>query len=393
MVTAIRAGFVWDGTGAEPTAEGVVLIEDDRIAAVGAASDVTIPSDAEIIDRSGEFLMPGLIDAHTHLSIIPGLGNQSGQKRRPIERQALRGARNMRRTLRSGVTTARIMGEENWLDVTFREEIEAGEIPGPRLIVATRALTPSNGHGRAVSAFDGADEVRKGARENLIAGADFLKMFLTGGVSSTRGSMTAASYSREEVRAAVEEAERAGTYVAAHCVRGAGIRLAAEEGIRTIEHAALATDEDLELIKEKGAWVVLTQAILLHPTGIEQGDRDNPAVMARLRDARSQASERFRAIIASGVRYSIGTDSMHGLMWYEAERLVEWGATTREALLAATNLAAVCCRVDDRVGTLEPGKYADIITVSGNPLDDISSLRQVRMIMKSGQLVDGISSE
>lgn len=392
MVTAIRAGMVWDGTGSEPIRDGVVLVKGERIEAVGPASTVSIPEDATVIERSGEFLMPGLIDAHTHITIIPGLGNQSGQKRRPIERQALRGARNMRRTLRSGVTTARIMGEENWLDVTFRQEIEAGEIPGPRLIVATRALTPSNGHGRATSAFDGVDEVRKGARENLIAGADFIKMFLTGGVSSTRGSMTAASYSREEVRVAVEEAGRAGTYVAAHCVRGAGIRLAAEEGVRTIEHASMATDDDLALIKEKDAWVVLTQAILLHPTGIEQGDSGNAAVMVRLHDARSQAAERLRAIVASGVRYTIGTDSMHGLLWFEAERLVEWGATNKEALMAATIRAAECCRVEDRVGTLEPGKYADLITVDGNPLSNIAALQHVRLILKGGQRYDEISA-
>jgi imidazolonepropionase-like amidohydrolase len=285
------------------------------------------------------------------------------------------------------------MGEENWIDVTFRQEIEAGEIPGPRMVVSTRALTPSNGHGRAVSAFDGVDEVRKGARENLIAGADFLKMFLTGGVSSTRGSMTAASYSREEVRVAVEEAERAGTYVAAHCVRGYGIRLAAEEGVRTIEHASMATDDDLALIKEKDAWVVLTQAILLHPTGIEQGDKDNPAVMARLRDARAQAEERLRAIVASGVRIAVGTDSMHGLLWYEAARLVDWGASNEQALQAATIRAAECCRVEETVGTLEPGKYADIISVAGNPLQEIGALERVGLVMKGGRRFDQISAE
>lgn len=393
MVIAIRAGLVWDGTGSEPIADGVVLVDDDRITAVGPSDEVTIPPSAAVIERPGEFLMPGLINAHTHITIIPGLGNQSGQKRRPIERQALRGARNMRRELRAGVTTARIMGEENWIDITFRQEIEAGEIPGPRMVVSTRALTPSNGHGRAISAFDGVDEVRKGARENLIAGADFIKMFLTGGVSSTRGSMTAASYSREEVRVAVEEAERAGTYVAAHCVRGFGIRLAAEEGIRTIEHASMATDDDLALIKERDAWVVLTQAILLHPTGIEQGDKDNAAVMERLRDARSQAEERLRAIVASGVRYTIGTDSMHGLLWFEAERLVEWGATNQEALMAATIRAAECCRIEDHVGTLESGKYADMITVLGNPIEEIGALSRVGLVMKGGQRFDQISAE
>lgn len=387
MVTAIRAAWLWLGTDSDPVRDGTVLIDGDKVVGAGPTTDLSIPSDARTVDRGAEFLMPGLIDAHTHMTIIPGLGNQSGQKRRPIERQAIRAASNLRRSLRAGVTTARIMGEEAWLDVTFRAEIEAGETLGPRLIVATRALTPSNGHGRAESAFDGVDEVRKGARQNLAAGADFLKMFLTGGISSTRGSLDAASYSRDEVRAAVEEAERAGTYVAAHAVRGAGIRLAAEEGIRTIEHAALATDEDLELIRDKGAWVVLTQAILLHETGIEQGDRGNAAVMERLHAARAQVSDRFRAIIASGVRYTIGTDSMHGLMSFEVARLLDWGASPRNALLAATSRAAECCRVDDRAGSLAPGKYADLISLGANPFENIAALEDVRLVIKAGRSV------
>ena len=393
MMTALRAGWLWDGTGRDAIRDGVVLVADRQIAAVGRAGDVRVPPEAELIERPDEFLMPGLIDAHTHITIIPALGNQSGQMTQPIERQLLRGVGNLRRTLRSGVTTARIMGEERWLDVVFKEEIERGTVPGPRLLVATRPLTASNGHGRALSAFDGSDEVRKGARENLHAGADFLKIFLTGGVSSTRGGLNAPNYTREEVRAAVEEAERRGTYVAAHAIGGPGIRLGVAEGVRTIEHATLASDEDLVFIKEHGAWVVLTQAIMLHPTGIEQGDRDNPAIMAKLRDARGRAAERYRAIIASGVHYTIGTDSMHGLMAFEIAQLVQWGATPTEALLAATQRAAQCCCMDDRVGTLEEGKLADLIMLHGNPLEDIRAVEQVRFIMKGGQRYDSLSPE
>ncbi len=390
---AIRAGWVWDGTGGEAIRDGVVVVEGERIAAVGAAGAVEVPAGAEVVERPDEFLMPGLIDAHTHITVVPGLGDQIGQLRQPIERQTMRGVGNLGRMLASGVTTARVMGEERWLDVAFREEIERGTVAGPRLLIATRPITQSNGHGRALSAFDGVDEVRKGARENLHAGADFLKLFVTGGVSSTRGGgITKASYSREEIRAGVEEAERAGTYVAAHAIGGPGIRLAVEEGVRTIEHGAMATDDDLALIGERGAWVVLTQAILLHPTGIEQGDRGNPAIMAKLRDARERAEERFRAIVASGVRLAVGTDSMHGLLPFEVQRLVDWGATPGDALLAATRWAAACCRVEDRVGTLEAGKEADLITVGGNPLEEIGAVERTRLVMKGGRRYDGVSA-
>jgi imidazolonepropionase-like amidohydrolase len=250
-------------------------------------------------------------------------------------------------------------------------------------------ITQSNGHGRARSAFDGVDEIRKGARENLYAGADFLKMFVTGGVSSTRGGgITKASYSREEIRVCVEEAERAGTYVAAHAIGGPGLRLGVEEGIRTIEHAAMATDDDLELMKAKGAWAVLTQAILLHPTGIEQGDKDNPFIMSKLREARARSEERFRAIVASGVRLAVGTDSMHGLLPFEVQCLVRWGASPNDALLAATRWAAECSRIEDRAGTLVEGRPADLITVAGNPLDDIAAIERTRLVMKGGNRFD-----
>jgi imidazolonepropionase-like amidohydrolase len=394
MTTLIKAGWLWDGSGDVPLRDGAVLVDGDRIAAVGPASSATAPDDAEVVDLSDEFVMPGLIDAHTHITIVPGDGNQIGQLMQPIEQQTMRGVGNMRRVLRSGVTSARIMAEENWLDVAFKAEAERGTIASPRLNICTRAITQSNGHGRAISAFDGVDEIRKGARENLHAGAEFLKLFITGGVSSTRGGgLSFASYSREEMRVAVEEADRAGTYVAAHAIGGPGIRIGVEEGIRTIEHASMATDDDLALIKEKGAWVVLTQAILLHPTGIEQGDKNNPFIMAKLHDARANAAERFRAIVKSGVKLTVGTDSMHGLLPFEMARLVEWGMSTNDALLAGTRWAAECCRLESRTGTLHEGKLADIISVRGNPLENIEVLEHVNLIMKGGTRYDGLSAQ
>lgn len=392
MVLAIRADWVWDGSGEPPIRDGLVMVDGDRVVGVGRHGETSVPSDAETIERPGEFLMPGLVDAHTHITIVPGLGNQIGQLMQPIERQTMRGVGNLRRILDSGVTTARIMGEERWLDVAFKEEVGRGALDGPNLLISTRMITQSNGHGRALSAFDGVEEIRKGARENLHAGADFLKMFVTGGVSSTRGGgITKASYSREEIRVCVEEAERAGTYVAAHAIGGPGIRLGVEEGIRTIEHAAMATDDDLELMKEKGAWAVLTQAILLHPTGIEQGDKDNPVVMAKLREARGRAEERLRAIVASGVRLAVGTDSMHGLLPFEVQCLVRWGMAPNDALLAATRWAAECSRVEDRAGMLREGMPADLISVAGNPLEEIAAIERTRLVMKSGRRYDRLA--
>jgi imidazolonepropionase-like amidohydrolase len=392
MATAIRAGWLWDGTGGAAIKDGVVVFEGDTISTAGPAASTPIPEGATLIDRPGEFLMPGLIDAHTHITVRPGLGDQIGQLMQPVERQTLRGVGNLRRILRSGVTTARIMGEEGWVDLAFKEEVAKGESVGPKLIVSTRMITQSNGHGRALSAFDGIDEVRKASRENLYHGAEFLKLFITGGVSSTRGGgIRAASYSFDEMRVAVEEAERAFTYVAAHAIGGPGIRLGVEAGIRTIEHANMATDDDLALIKEKGAWVVLTQSILLHPSGIEQGDRHNPVVMAKLKDARAQAAERLPAIVASGVRYAIGTDSMHGLLPFEVAKLVDWGASNSDALLAATRWAAECCRIEEKTGTITPGKAADLITVDGNPLEEITALERVKTIIKGGKDYSGLS--
>jgi imidazolonepropionase-like amidohydrolase len=295
------------------------------------------------------------------------------------------GVRNLRDMLDSGVTTARIMGEERWLDVTFKEQINKGYVAGPKLIVSTRPISQSNGHGRALSAFDGVDEVRKGSRENLYGGAEFLKMFITGGVSSTRGGgLLKASYTREEVRVCVEEAERAGTYVGAHAIGGPGVGLAVEEGVRTIEHATLATDDDIKLFETHQPWIVLTQSIMMHPTGIEQGDKDNPAIMAKLHAARAQASERLTAIVASKSKISIGTDSMHGLFPFEMEMLVKWGMSNVNALRAGTIRAAEVCQVEAKTGTLEPGKAADLISVAGNPLDNIKDVARTRIVIKDG---------
>jgi imidazolonepropionase-like amidohydrolase len=383
---ALVCGTLFDATGAEPLHDGVVVVDNGRIQAVGPAERVSVAANVRTVDLSTCFVMPGLVDAHSHISIDPGKGDQSGQMRAPIARRALWATDYLRRDLMAGTTTLRVMAEEEFLDIEVRAAIDAGIMPGPRLLCATRGVTASNGHGRAISSFDGPDEIRRGVRENFARGADHVKMFTTGGVSTAGSTLQNSGYSREEIRAAVEEAERVGKYAAAHAHGGPGLRWALEEGVSTIEHGALATDEDVELMIQKRAWLICTFSVLFHPTGIEQGDAGQPAIIQKVFSAREVVNASFPRILQSGVRFAVGTDSMHGLMPYELATLVRLGVSPREALLAATRGGAAACRVLDRTGTLEVGKDADLIAVAGDPLVDIGAMREVVFIMQRGRI-------
>lgn len=391
-VCAIRCGTLFDGTGADPVRSAMVVLDGSRITAAGPAASIPVPPGAEVLDWSDRFVMPGLVDAHSHISIVPAAGDQIGQLRQEAVPQALRATSNLRRDLASGTTTLRVMTEERFLDVAVRDAIEAGVIPGPRLLCGTRGITASNGHGRAHSAFDGVDEIRRGVRENFQRGADHVKIFATGGVSSPGSTLNASVYSREEIRAAVEEALRVGKYAAAHAHGGPGLRLCVEEGVSTIEHAGLATDDDIALMKERGAWLICTFSIFMHGDGIERGDGREAAIMEKLRAARRMIVERFPRHLASGVRFASGTDGVHGCMPFELATLARFGVPARDALLAGTRWGAEACRIDGEVGTLVPGKRADLIAVEGDPLVDIGALERVRIVMKDGVVQDVVSN-
>jgi imidazolonepropionase-like amidohydrolase len=380
----VRCGTLFDATGAPPLRDAVVVVRDGRIAAIGPAATTAVPADADTLDLGQRFVMPGLIDCHSHASIVPGLGDQLGQLCRGPVPQALAATRNLRADLAAGTTTMRIMGEEHFVDVDVRDGIEAGVIAGPRLLVAGRGLAANNGHGRALTSYDGVDDVRRGARENLRRGANHVKIFVTGGVSSPGTTPTASAYTREEIRAAVEEADRVGSYAAAHAHGGPGLRLAVQEGVRTIEHAALADDEDVALMIERRAWLICTFAIFMHPHGIEQGDGQRPAIMDKMHWCRRVVAETFPRHLASGVRFACGTDSVHGCMPFELQTLVRFGVSPHDALLAGTRWGAEACRVDREVGTLEVGKRADLIALDGDPLHDVSALEHVSLVMKDG---------
>jgi imidazolonepropionase-like amidohydrolase len=388
-VRTIRCGTLFDATGAPPLRDALVVVTDGRITSIEPAAGRASAPGPDILDLRDRFVMPGFIDCHSHASLVPGEGDQLGQLCRGPVPQALAATRNLRRDLAAGTTTMRVMGEEHFVDVDVRDAIEAGVIPGPRLLVAGRGLAADNGHGRALTSYDGIDEVRRGARENLRRGANHVKIFVTGGVSSPGPMPTGSAYTREEIRAAVEEADRVGTYAAAHAHGGPGLQLAVREGVRTIEHGALATDEDIALMIEHRVWLICTFAVFMHPTGIEQGDGHRTAIMDKVRQARRIVAGNFPRHLGSGVRFACGTDSMHGLMPFELQTLTRFGVSAADALLAGTRWGAEACRIDDQVGTIQPGKRADLIALEGDPLKDMAALERVTMVMKDGVVYDG----
>lgn len=388
MYRLVRSKTLVDGTGREPIPNGCILFQDGIIREVGTLDDFGSKSaEYEFVDLSDYYILPGLIDSHTHLSIVPSEGNQIQQMSLPASTNILRSMPNIRKNLSSGVTTMRIMGEEHFIDVEMKDAIRKKWIPGPRLLVSGRGLVASNGHGAAITVSDGKEEVRKHARQNLARGADFLKIFATGGVSSTSGSLDFCGYTREEIATAVEEADRVGTYVAAHAHGGKGLDICIDEGVRTIEHAVFITEEQTGRVIQKDHWIIGTFSILFHPTGIEQTDFNVPAIRDKVLQVREVAAQNFHRVIKSGVNLAVGTDSMHGLISYELECLVNFGANPMQAIMAATKNAAKACRIEQQAGTLEAGKFADFIGVKQNPLDDIRHLRTVDCVYQAGERV------
>jgi imidazolonepropionase-like amidohydrolase len=236
VTSVVRCGTLFDGSGAEPVRNATLVVED------GLIVDRPPPEGADVVELGELFVMPGLIDAHNHVSISIPLGDQWAQKREPAVAQALRAPYNLRKDLLGGTTTMRVMGEEDWIDLHVRDAIRAGNFAGPELICATRPLSSGNGYGRITAGFDGVDDLRRATRENLHRGADFIKVFATGGTSAAT-PRTPGEYLPAELAVIVEEATRAGTYVAAHATGGQGLTDAIEAGVGTIEHASLATDE------------------------------------------------------------------------------------------------------------------------------------------------------
>jgi imidazolonepropionase-like amidohydrolase len=377
---AIVCDQLVDGTGREPVRDGVVLIDEGRITAVGPRSEVQVPRDAEVLDWTGSTALPGLIDAHEHLGI--DLGDEEGLFSQPVEYYVARSVRTARIIVSAGITTIRDCGEPGTVGQQMKRAIDDGVVPGPRLVAAGRNVCRTGGHGWKMGLqADGPDALRAAVRTLVREGSDVIKIMASGGISTAGSSVMGAEFTDEEFDALIDEAHRRGRKVAAHGHGGPGVAAAVRAGVDSIEHGLFLTDEDVALMAERGTYLVVT-------AGSFYVIRDNPEVPQFQKDKVGDAIDSHRAMLGrtrgTGLPIAVGTDECHGRLWFEMQLLREVGYEPLEAIRAATASGADLLGIADRVGTLEPGKLADVIAVPGDPVDDLTRIRDVTTVLKGG---------
>ncbi len=377
----IKAGLVITGKDEPPLVNGCILVEGEKIKAVGQAEEISGGTDTLVLNFKEQTFLPGLIDAHNHLSLDTRLDNYLQKMSDPLPTLAVRALETLKIDLHSGVTTSRCLGDKGFLDVEFKKAIDEGRLEGPRLVVATRGMRAWHGHGYVGYPFTGPQEIRAATRENLLAGADIIKIFITG---TLRGPQGLPSYlSKEEIQVAVEEAHRVGVPVSAHCIGGPGFKWAIECGVDVIEHGYFLTDQDIELLAKADRWLVMTPSVFLNDDRLRTLPRELADGFFR---QRAEVGLRMEAIVKSGIKFAVGTDAHHGQLAQEIKYLVDMGAGTKQAIRAATWAAAQVCGLAENIGTLEPGKDADLVGVQGNPLENITSLQKVQTVIQRGQI-------
>ena len=399
----LRAGRFVDVVAGEVLRDREVVIEGDRVAMVRPAGDASVDG-ARVIDLSAHTVLPGLIDCHTHLvgevqlSGIPSIQMSTA-------RETLLGVRHARETLMAGFTSVRDVGTfRAFVDIALRDAIDEGVVPGPRMSCAGAYVTCTTGGGDItglapdigvprdlrLGVADSPDEVRRAVRVILNGGAEFIKVIATGAVLTLGTNPGVPEFTEEALRAAVETAAGYGTYVTAHAHGAEGIKRATRAGVRAIEHGSLIDDEAITLMAERGTFLVadLYDGDFIAEEGLR---RDWPASTMRKSEETTEAQRSgFTKALAAGVRMAFGTDSgvyPHGWNAKQLPYMVRFGMSPMEAIRSATVDAAELMGWEDRVGALEPGRFADVIAVEGDALADLASFEDVAFVMKGGEVV------
>src|SRR5580704_742161 len=395
--TVVHPGRVLNVRTGELRANQAIVIEGDKIVRIAAASEVKTAAGDTVIDLPEATLLPGLIDMHTHLTFdLASLGYQGLSI--STAREALHGARNAKRTLEAGFTTVRNVGAKDYADIALRDAINDGDVIGPRMVASGPALGITGGHcdenllppafhlqGDGVA--DGVEAVQHKVREVIKYGADVIKICATGGVVSKGDDPNASQFTLEEMKAIVAEAHRLGRKVAAHAHGAEGVRWASEAGVDSIEHGHYMDDAAIATIKKNGTYLVptlfLTEYMQEHPkdSGMPEFSKQ------KMREVAAAAPVNVKKAFAAGVKVAFGTDAAvypHGLNAGEFHVYVKLGMTPLAAIQTATINASDLLGPKFQVGTLEPGKWADVIAVDGDPTKDVTILEHVKFVMKGG---------
>ena len=398
-VTALRCGRLVDPAGGSVTKDTIVLVRGGRIEMVGPG--VAVPAGAKVLDLSRLTCLPGLIDSHTHVMLEP----EDERGTPPVISKSLafrtvQGVAAARKDLEAGFTTMRDLDSEGagFADVALRDAINRGIVPGPRLLVSTYALTITGGHMNnaglnpdlevpdPATLTDSRDAMIAEVRREVKYGADWIKVYATGTLRHvdpvTLEPMS--QFSEEDLRAVVEEAKRWNRDVAAHAYGGEGAKNAIRAGVRSIEHGMLLDDEGLKLMAERGTWWCPTLSVYIP---------DSPEADTELRRRIvAHHKEVFQKAMKMGIKIAFGTDVgafEHGTQARELVRMVDYGMSPLEAIRSATVRGAELLRMEKEIGTVEPGKDADIVAVGGDPLKDIAALTHVVFVMKAGEVYKG----
>lgn len=403
-ITYIRAGRLFDGTGDKVRENVVIVVADERIREVNSATSISVPPGATVIDLSRATVLPGLIDCHTHLGSRADRYDEIHYFKDTPFQSAFAAVVHARKTLEAGFTSVRDVGSLPFLAVDLRNSINEGFIPGPRVVASGPGISITGGHGdinnfspqtrvmmfpeeRNFQIADGVDQVRHVVRAQVKYGVDVIKILATGGVLSKGDSPGAPQFTFEELKAAADEAHMAGRKIAAHAHGTQGIKNAILAGIDSIEHASLIDDEGIRLAKEHGTYLVmdiynddyiLGKAIEF---GLPQENVEKEKMVGRLQ------RENFQRAVQAGAKMAFGTDAgvyPHGDNAKQFYYMVKYGMTPAQAIRAATSSAADLIGRAQDVGSIEPGKYADMIAVSADPLQDVRALESVQFVMKGG---------
>jgi imidazolonepropionase-like amidohydrolase len=402
-VLLLKAAHLFDGHSDRLTSPGEVLIENGKIAAVGTG--LAAPAGARVIDLGDATLLPGWIDAHVHLTFEASDNFYHDFYDRimrfPAE-QAHYAARYARRTLEAGFTTVRNVGAAQYVDVGLRNAIAAGLIEGPRMLIAVHPIGSTGGHidgtpyppelikpsGPLEGVCNGADECRAAVRYQIKYGADVIKFMPSGGVLALADPVDVPEMSQAEMNAVVEEAHHWDRKVAAHCHGDIAAKMAIEAGVDSIEHGSFLKPETLTRMKEKGTWLVPT--LMAAEYVVSKGDRMPPAIAAKAKAAQAARAEMFRHAVRIGVKIAFGTDSAvspHGLNAQEFALMTRLGMSPAAALRAANAGAAELLGIAGEIGTLTPGKAADVVAVAGDPLADIRATEHPLLVVKAGRII------